>query len=189
MKVSYSTMPNMAQQIKQHNNKVIDSDQMEKSGGCNGHRAGRICPIPGDCMAKGVVYGAEVTDLTTGGKETYTGLTDGTIRDRIGKHEGNFRHRHQPGTRLSDHVWKLKDKGSPFTVTWQILCRASSFNPSSGLCRLCLKEKFLIMFQPATASHNNHSWIIDRSSNLLHLDIFRAIFCERSQLPQSRQGG
>ena len=171
VKVSYSTMPNMAQQIKQHNNKVIDSDQMEKSGGCNGHRAGRICPIPGDCMAKGVVYGAEVTDLTTGGKETYTGLTDGTIRDRIGKHEGNFRHRHQPGTRLSDHVWKLKDKGSPFTVTWQILCRASSFNPSSGLCRLCLKEKFLIMFQPATASLNKRNEIYascrHRASKLL----------------------
>ena len=109
-------MPNMAQQIKQHNNKVLDSGQVEKSGGCNGHRGGKQCPVPGDCMAKGVVYGAEVTDLTTGGKETYTGLTEGTIRDRIGKHEGNFRHRHQPGIRLSDHVWKLKDKGSAFTV-------------------------------------------------------------------------
>ena len=164
-------MPNMAQQIKQHNNKVIDSGQMEKSGGCNGHRAGRVCPVPGDCMAKGVVYGAEVTDLTTGGKETYTGLTDGTIRDRIAKHEGNFRHRHQPGTRLSDHVWKLQDKGSPYTITWQILSRASSFNPSSGLCRLCLKEKYLIMFQPATASLNKRNEIYascrHRASKLL----------------------
>ena len=75
-------MPNMAQQIKQHNNKVIDSGQMEKSGGCNGHRAGRISPCTRGLhdhwsLTKGVVYGAEVTDLTTGGKETYTGLTDG----------------------------------------------------------------------------------------------------------------
>ena len=77
VKVSYSTMPNMAQQIKQHNNKVLDSGQVEKSGGCNGHRGEKQCPVPGDCMAKGVVYGAEVTDLTTGTKETYTGLTDG----------------------------------------------------------------------------------------------------------------
>ena len=34
-------------------------------------------------MTKGVVYSAEITDLTTSNKDTYTGLTDGTIRDRI----------------------------------------------------------------------------------------------------------
>ena len=105
-------------------------------------------------MAKGVIYGAEVTDLTTGTKETYTGLTDGIVRDRIARHEGNFRHRHQPGTRLSDYGWKLKAQGSPFNVTWQILSRAISFNPSSGMCQLCLKEKWWIMFKPATASLN-----------------------------------
>ena len=47
-------------------------------------------------------YGAEITDLATGNKETYTGLTDGTIRDRISRHEGDCRQRDRPGTRLSD---------------------------------------------------------------------------------------
>ena len=61
----------------------------------------------------GVVYGDEVTNTNTGEKETYTGLTEGTMRDRIGKHEGNCRNRHQLGTRLKSHVWKLKDQGSP----------------------------------------------------------------------------
>ena len=160
----------MAQQLNQHNNKVRREEE-PPSGGCNGHRGGKQCPVPGNCMAKGVVYGAEITDTSTGEKETYTGLTDGTIRDRIARHEGNFRHRHQPGTRLSDHVWKLKDKGSPFTITWQILSRASSFNPSSGLCRLCLKEKFFIMFKPATATLNKRNEIYascrHRASKLL----------------------
>ena len=59
---------------------------MELSGGYNGHRRGNVCPLPGNCMAKGVVYSAEITDLNSGEKETYTGLTDGTMRDRIGKH-------------------------------------------------------------------------------------------------------
>ena len=108
-------------------------------------------------MAKGVVYGAEVTELITGSKETYTGITDGTIRDRIAKHHGNFRHRHQPGTRLSDHVWKLKDQGFSYSITWQILARARSYNPSSGMNCLCLKEKFLNMFAPATASLNKRN--------------------------------
>ena len=143
---------------------ILDSDKVRReeeppSGGCNGHRGGKQCPVPGNCMAKGVVYGAEVTDTTTGEKETYTGLTDGTLRARIGQHEGNCRHRDQPGTRLSKHVWSLKDKDHPYTITWQILCRAGSYNPSSGICRLCLKEKYLIMYAPATASLNLRSEI------------------------------
>ena len=171
VKVSYSTMPNMAQEVNQHNAKISRGEQIEKSGGCNGHRGGEACPVPGDCMAKGVVYSAEITDTSTGEKETYTGLTEGTIRDRISKHLGKCRHRHQPGTRLSAHVWKLKDRGAPYTITWKILSRASTFNTTTGMCRLCLKEKYLIMFAPATASLNKRSEIYSscrhRASKLL----------------------
>ena len=171
VKISYSTMPNMAQQLSQHNSKVRRGDQVEKSGGCNGHRRGRQCPLPGNCMAKGVVYGAEITNTTTGEKETYTGLTDGTMRDRIGKHESNCRNKHQPGTRLSSHVWRLKEQGFPYTITWQILSRASSYNTTTGMCRLCLKEKYLIMYAPATATLNKRSEIFSscrhRQSKLL----------------------
>ena len=81
------------------------------------------------------------------------------MRDRIAKHEGNCRHRHQPGTRLSSHVWKLKDQGSSYTISWHILSRASNYNPTSRMCRLCLKEKFLIKFAPATVSLNKRSEI------------------------------
>ena len=157
VKVSYSTMPNMAQQMNQHNAKVNSGDQRQTSGGCNGHRGGKQCPLPGNCMAKGVVYGAEITDLSTGEKQTYTGLTEGTMRERISGHMGNCRNRNEPGTRLSTHVRKLQDKGSAYTITWQILSRASTFNPTTGMCRLCLKEKYLIMFNPAMASLNMRS--------------------------------
>ena len=164
-------MPNMAQMLNQHNTKVNNGNNNKHTGGCNGHRGGRQCPVPGNCMAKGVVYGAEITDLATGNKETYTGLTDGTIRDRISRHEGDCRQRDRPGTRLSAHVWELKDKGHTYTITWQILARASSYNPSSGMCRLCLKEKFFIMFAPATASLNKRNEVYNscrhRASKLL----------------------
>ena len=83
------------------------------------------------------MYAAEVTDSTTGERETYTGLTDGKIRDRIAKHEGNCRNRHQPSTRLSSHIWQLKDQGRSYTTSWKILTR-------SDTCRLCMKEKFHI---------------------------------------------
>ena len=89
MKISYSTMPNMGQQLKQHNSKLTRGQQ-QLTGGCNGHRGGRQCSIPDNCMAERVVYTAEVTDSNTGERETYIGLT---------------------GTRLSSHIWHLKDRG------------------------------------------------------------------------------
>ena len=112
-----------------------------------------------------------ITDFTTSNKETYTGLTDGTIRDRIRKHEGDCRKRDQPGTRLSAHVWEVKDKGHTYSITWQILARVSSYNSSSGMCCLCRKEKFFIMFDPATASLNKRNEVYNtcrhRASKLL----------------------
>ena len=111
------------------------------------------------------------TDLATGNKETYTGLTDGTIRDRISKHEGDCCQRDRPETRLSAHMWDLKDKGHTYSITWQILARASSYNPSSGMCCLCRKDKFFIMFDPATASLNKRNEVYNtcrhRASKLL----------------------
>ena len=73
---------------------------------------------------------------------------------------------------LSAHVWELKDKSHTYSITWQILARASSCNPSSGMCHLCLKEKFLIMYVLATASLNKRNEIYNssrhRASKLLH---------------------
>ena len=128
-------------------------------------------PIARQLHGVQLVYSAEVTNTSTGEKETYTGLTDGTMGDRISKHMGNCRNRHEPGTRLSTHVRKLQDRGAPYNITWQILSRASSFNPTTGMCRLCLKEKYLIMFAPATASLNKRSEVYSscrhRASKLL----------------------
>ena len=125
VKVSYSTMPNMAKQMSQHNSKVSSGDQVAPSGGCNGHRGGEQCPLPGDCMAKGVVYGAEITDTSTGEKETYTGLTDGTIRDRISGHMGNCRHRHQPGNSLYSCLKTLYSLGQKIRVAFFSGCKNS----------------------------------------------------------------
>ena len=62
------------------------------------------------------------------------------------------------------YMYIVKDQGHPFSITWQILARASSYNPSSGMCRLCLKEKYLIMFAPATASLNKRNEIYNSCS-------------------------
>ena len=39
-------------------------------------------------------------------------------------------------------------------VDWKILSTGKVFNPVTKKCKLCLKEKFLIMFSPKTATLN-----------------------------------
>ena len=41
-----------------------------------------------------------------------------------------------------------------FDVRWKILQQHTTFNPTNNSCRLCLSEKFTIMFQPEMATLN-----------------------------------
>ena len=69
---------------------------------------------------------------------------------------GDFRHvarRHC--TTLAAHVWRLKEAGRPYTINWRVLARAPVYNTTTQMCRLCLMEKYMIMFAPATASLNS----------------------------------
>ena len=80
---------------------------------------------------------------------------------------GDFRHvarRHF--TTLAAHVWRLKEAGQPHTVTCRVLCRAPPYNTTTHMCRLCLNEKYLIKFFPATTSLNSS----EGSSLLFSLD-------------------
>ena len=87
-------------------------------------------------------------------EEKYTGISINTAKKRITGHNGNIRHREQKGTRLSAHIWELKDKNIPYTLSWSILTTASGYNPSNKQCRLCLLEKWYILFQEENATLN-----------------------------------
>ena len=156
VKVSYRTMPNMAQAIAQHNAKVSSTRPAEVAAGCNCRGGVATCPMEGNCLVRSVVYGATVTDTAVGKQETYTGLTGAEFKTRYGGHKGSFKNRRTPQpTTLSGHVWRLKDAGRPHTIQWRVLCRAPTYNVTTGMCRLCLKEKYLIMFSPETALLNS----------------------------------
>ena len=58
---------------------------------------------------------------------------------------------------LSTHVWELKNKSICHTIVWEIIARSKGYNPSMGQCRLCLKEKYFILFKPAGAPLNAKS--------------------------------
>ena len=52
------------------------------------------------------------------------------------------------------YIWELKKQNSDFEIKWGILKHASSFNPITGKCLLCLSEKHLILFNPDGATLN-----------------------------------
>ena len=147
----------MGTNISRHNSKILNKDEPTKiTTGCNCQKS-RVCPMPGQCMAEGVIYGATVKETICGKIETYTGLSDPPFKKRYGGHLSTFKHKNSDHTSLSNHSWDLKRKSIDHTISWKILARSKGFNPSTGQCRLCIKEKYFFMFNPSEASLNNRT--------------------------------
>ena len=88
--------------------------------------------------------------------ETYTGLTEGPFKQRLYGHNADFKKKKQRNrTMLSKYIWYLKDNKIPYQLSWSILGRAKGFNPVTGVCRLCLLEKYFIMYNSKDATLNS----------------------------------
>ena len=157
VKVSYKCMPNMSSLVSSHNTKLLQETPNHHHGqGCNCRGGPGTCPLkPAECQKDNIIYVASVSSDNGSRVEHYTGLTSNTFKKRWSKHKDDFRNiNNMHSTRLSTHIWKLKDEGKPFQIEWDILDRAPSYNPVSRKCRLCLKEIYYIMFRPESASLN-----------------------------------
>ena len=109
-------------------------------------------------MDKELVYQAKVEREDTGKTETYTRLTGGTFKSRFNKHMSDFRNqKYETATTLSKYIWELRKENVPYTVTWKKLANARVFNPVNKSCQLCLREKYLIVFNPEGATLNRRS--------------------------------
>ena len=148
-------MPNMSQVIAKHNLKVAkENEPQQAQPGCNCRGGAARCPVDGACQSKEVVYQAKVTREDNNKEEYYTGLTARPFKVRYYEHRSDFNNEEREGTCLSNYIWELKKKNVPYRITWKILGRSRSFNPSTKACNLCLKEKYFIMFRPEGATLN-----------------------------------
>ena len=177
IKISYKCMPNFKKSISRHNQGIKNEEQREidqqggnpvGNPGCNCNVG--PCPlVTQNCQTDQVVYRATVTeeDQTL---NTYTGLTRNTFKQRYNGHRYTFNHRNTPNsTTLSTHLWKLKDERNNYDIKWNIVDRAPDFNPTTRKCRLCLKEKYYIIFQPEGATLNNRSELFSTCRHRLRL--------------------
>ena len=167
VKVSYRTMPNMKQVISKHNSKVLKEvrpAKPEEGGtGCSCQLVKRTknkddCLLGGECKRSNVIYQATVTSNNTGDTDTYTGLTSNSWKIRYGNHKQSFEKRKlEDYTELSKHIWKLRDQSTDHAISWKILAQAQPYNPILKKCRLCLMEKYFIIFKPDGASLNSRT--------------------------------
>ena len=148
-------MPNMKQAISKHNHQVQKEKDTNLIGGCNCKDASN-CPMDGNCQARGIIYQATVVE-ENGTTNTYTGLTGNTFKKRYDGHTYTFRNRVDSNTTLSTYIWQLKDENKNYRISWKIIDRGKTFNPSTRKCNLCLKEKYNIIFKPAGATLNKRS--------------------------------
>ena len=159
VKISYRCLPNMSQLLAKHNSKVRNQKAQNPQPGCNCRGGPPACPVEGSCLTEGVVYQASVQRTDDHSLETYTGLTARRFKDRYYEHTADMRDPRRDGTGLSHHVQRLTESNIPYKISWKIISRCTSFNPSTKTCKLCLLEKFLIMFRPEGAKLNDRSEI------------------------------
>ena len=142
LKISYSCMPNMKQQIMAHNRRILNNNEEKNERMCDCRK--QECPVDRKCLSENVIYKATVkTEKCT---KTYIGSTGLTFKDRFTKHKYSFRHeKHSNSTTLSQFIWKLKNNNIDFKINWEILARTKNKYSLKNGCTLCNLEKIEIL--------------------------------------------
>ena len=158
VKVSYSTTPNMEQIISGKNSKILTQKEEEtRTCSCPKNKKNE-CPLDQKCLTDNLVYQAIVT-LPNQETKTYVGQTSTDFKSRLSTHKHSFKNPNDNQTRLSKYVLEVKSQGIEPNVSWKIIDRGKSFSPVTGVCQLCVKEAFYILFKPELAQLNLRSEI------------------------------
>ena len=159
VKVSYRCLPNMGRKLACHNSKILKNfanPQPKPQAKCNCQKSRKEeCPVPGGCNQDGAVY--QTTVNTSDGKEEYyVGLAK-NFKTRFRKHRTTLKDREAEGqTTMSKYYWRKVDEGTNPKVSWKFLEKdVPDFNPVTGLCKLCTREKYNIVLNPGVATLNH----------------------------------
>ena len=152
-------MPNIAQIISGHNQKVLrrKTDNVVKNPSCNCNK-NAVCPVEVKCNTSGVIYQATVERKDTGEQNKYIGLCETSFKLRYNTHKNSFKYEDKrKDTKLSDHIWDLKLENCDFELSWRIVSKANSYSPSSKICNLCNREIYYILYKPEMANLNKRN--------------------------------
>ena len=149
VKVSYSCMPNISSIISSHNNRILGTKTSLVEGHCNCNDGIENCPLQGKCMTESLVYKAIVK--TENDSKEYIGLSSTEFKKRYSNHKTSFNlAAYSNRTGLSKYIWKLKEKNTPYDISWKIITLAPTYQTETKKCQLCLNEKTLIILSDNT---------------------------------------
>ena len=175
IKLSYRCMNNMKREVSRHNNKLLNGNnnninnnndngaaaQTTYRCSCMPQKRPETCQVfPGiGCMVDNLVYKATVTREDTNHRETYTGCTYNFMKTRYNQHMSDITtlNEEHKGTTLSEYVRQLIRDNTPYNIKWDIVKRAAPYNPITKICRLCISEKYHILFHPEDSTLNQRS--------------------------------
>ena len=100
IKLNYSTTRNIKSHISASNSKKFRSSQVEPNEQYKFAKKNIQCPVSSNCMSRIIVYEAKVK--TRYATKSYIGMTGRTFTSRWKEYRGNFRHKNQKGTKLSN---------------------------------------------------------------------------------------
>jgi hypothetical protein len=140
-------MDNVQSIITKHNAHIIRNSQSHnmETGNCNCDNK-NTSPLPKQCLTNNIIYKTTVTTNNTNDTKHYIGITATTFQERHDNHTSSFRHKKDSNkTKLSKHIWKLKENNQDYTIKWSILKHVISYTGGSKRCNLCLEETFCIL--------------------------------------------
>ena len=184
IKISYSCMNNTKQIINNHKKRILNSSKhindttdntnTKDTKNCSCQQK-ITCPLNGNCLQSSLIYEATITRKDNSTTETYIRLAENNFKTRYRNHTTSFQHtKHRNSTKLSKHIWTLKEKNIDHFISWRILSSRSPYNSASKRCNLCFKEKLLIICQPELSSLNKSNELvycvtIEQSIEIYHI--------------------
>ena len=163
----------MRNNIKSHNARINKSKAQSPKRMCN-CRNKENCPLKGKCLISSVVYKATVK--ANNKMKYYIGLTGNSFKERYNSHSTSFRDsKYKKQTELSKHIWNLKEKKTNYVIEWEIIRRSNTSMRSTGICNLCLEEKFSILCEKQA----HHKDVLNRRSEYVSK-------CRHGNRPSSR---
>ena len=122
-------------------------------------RKKEFCPMNGECLNLCLVYKAEVK--TQNNRHVYFGASEGEFKTHYNNHTKLFRLKKYAGkTELSKFIWGLKEKGSNYTISWNVAAKAFPYKCGTRQCDLCLTEKTCIV-------HANPKGLLNKGTELI----------------------
>ena len=141
-------------------------------------RSGRaVC-----CGVGPLVYQADVIEPNI--TMQYIGMTGRTFKKRYTEHRGALGNRktaERNPTKLSKHVWSLKDRNIQPEIQWKVRAKTGIYFPGAKFCDTCITEKLFILEADKRTCLNQRTEILTKCVHMRKHSLHSTILLPRKK--------